>query len=350
MKDSIQARTEGERRVQRAMLGLLCGVSIGRGALTRVMPACGASAWWVTALCVLPGFLLAGALALIMRLTHAPTLTEAFRRAWGRPGAWIASIGLAALLLVDGVASMTVLTTLFTQGIGTRGTQFTLAVLTGVLLLCSLHREGLARGVYLLRWGMAAAACILAACLLTRARADCLFPLGGNGQAALQAALKGNVSLGWPAVLFLGQEGTSRRGRFRAACVPALAAVGGILLVNLTIPHEVITADAHLAALLLLPLRYAPNTLRVVGYSLMMLALFLSIAASAHLAGRCLCMPTGRACRWLPYALVGALVAFQAVDAARVWGWVGQISPWLLIVLAGGGVLLLLGLFRRKRI
>lgn len=345
----IQARAAGERRVESAMLGLLCGVSIGRGALTGIVPACGASAWWVTALCLLPGFLVTALLAGMMRLTHSPTWTEAFRRAWGMPGAWLTAGLLAALLLIDGVSSITVLTTLFTQGIGTRGTQLTLAVLTGVLLLCSLHREGLARGIFLLRWGMAAAVCIVAACLLPQARMDRLFPLCGEGRSALFDALKSGAGLGWPMVLFLCPQGKGGRGGLRRAGFAAMAAAAVILLLNLTIPHEVILADTRLSAMLLLPLRFAPNALRVVGASLMMLALFLSMGASVQLAARSLCMPIGREPRWLPYALVGVLVASQGGDLARLWRWLGQVSPCMLAALLACAVLLLPGLNRRKR-
>lgn len=345
----IRARTAGERRVESTMLGLLCGVSIGRGALTGIVPGCGASAWWVTALCLLPGFLVTGLLAGMMRLTHSPTLAEAFRRAWGMPGAWLAAGLLAALLLVDGVSSITVLTTLFTQGIGTRGTQLTLAILTGVLLLCSLHREGLARGIFLLRWGMAAAVCIVAACLLPQARLDRLFPLGGEGRSTLCAAMKGSISLGWPTVLFLCPQGKTRRGSLCKAWFAAMAAVAVLLLLNLTVPHEVILADTRLSAMLLLPLRFAPNALRVVGVSLMMLALFLSMGASVQLAARSLCMPIGRELKGLPHVLVGVLVASQGMDAARLWRWLGQVSPWMLLALLACAVLLLPGLNRRKR-
>lgn len=350
MTDSMQARKAGEQRAERSMLRLFCAVSIGRGALVGIVPIGGASAWWVTALCLLPGFLVAGTLALSMRLPHAPTLMEAVRCALGSPGVWLTSWGLAALLLLDGVASMTVLTTLFTQGIGTRGTQLTLAILTGLLLLCSLHREGLPRGIFLLRWGMAAAACGVAACLLSRAHADRLFPWSGEGQNAVAAALKGGMSLSWPVLLFLRSAPGTASGRLRAAWIPALAALASILLLNLTIPHEVIMGDTRLASMLLLPLRYAPNALRVMGYSLMMLALFLSIGASAQLAAQSLCTPVRHEWKGLPYVLVGLLIASQALDPTRLWHVLAQINPWLLLpVLCVAVALLLCALFRRNR-
>lgn len=346
----VQARSAGERRAERAMLSLLCGVSLGREALMGVLPVCGASAWWVTALSVLPGFAVAGLLALSMRLTHAPAPLEAVRRVMGKPAVWLTSIGLAVLLLLDGVSSMTVLTTLFTQGIGTRGTQFTLAVLTGALLLCSLHREGLPRGICLLRWGMGAAVCVLAVCSMSRAHADHLFPVLGDGASAAWDALRRSVSLGWPVVLFLRPAADNGRGKVSRVCIPALAAVAFILLLNLTVPHEVLTADASLRAMLLLPLRYAPNALRVVGYSLMMLALFLSIGASAQLAAQSLCVPIGREWKALPYVLVGLLIASQTLNAVRLWCWLERLRPWLLLpVLCVAAVMLLCTLVRRKR-
>lgn len=347
----VQARIAGEDRAQRAMLGLLCGVSIGREALTGILPVCGASAWWVTALSLLPGFAAAGLFVLSMGLTHASAPWEAVRRGMGRMGVWLTAAGWAVLLLLDGVSSMTVLTTLFTQGIGTRGTQLTLALLTGAILLCSLHREGLPRGIYLLRWGMGAAACVVAVCLLPRAHADHLFPVFGDGAAPVRDALRDGVSLGWPVMLFLRPASDKARGKVRRACMPALAAVASILLLNMIVPHEALSADTSLSGLLLLPLRYAPNALRVVGYSLMMLALFLSIGASAQLAAQALCVPSGRAWKGLPYVLVGLLIASQTVNAAHLWRWLECLRPWLLLlVLCAAAGTLISALFRRKRV
>ena len=54
MNQETLSRLDGERRAQQSLLHLLCAVSIWRTAMTRILPLCGAAAWWVTLLCLLP--------------------------------------------------------------------------------------------------------------------------------------------------------------------------------------------------------------------------------------------------------------------------------------------------------
>lgn len=159
----LASRIAGENCARLTMLRLVCAVSIWRTAMTQVLPLCGAAAWWVTLLCLLPGFAVAVLLRLAMHLTCASTLTEAVRACLGKRGAWAVSLVLAALLLVEGLSGLTALITLFTEGVGTRGTAFTLALLTGGALLLALHRDGLPRAAHFLRWPMAAVAVIVGA-------------------------------------------------------------------------------------------------------------------------------------------------------------------------------------------
>ena len=136
----LASRLAGGNCARLTLLRLLCGVSIWRTAMTRVLPLCGSAAWWVTLLCLLPGFAVAALLRLAMSFTRAQTLTEAVRACLGKVGAWVLAVVLAALLLLEGFSSMTALITLFTQGLRTQGTPFALALLTGGALLFSLHR------------------------------------------------------------------------------------------------------------------------------------------------------------------------------------------------------------------
>lgn len=334
MNRQIRARKDGERRAQMTLIRLLCAVSIWRTIMTRVMPLCGASAWWTALICLLPGFAAALLLRGTMALTHAETLTEAIRACLGKGGALVISLLLTALLLVDGIASITALITLFTEGLNTRGTQMTLAILTGVVLLFSLHREGLARASLFLRWGMIAAAVLVAAFLLTDAKLDNLFPLYGDGTASVLAALKAGVSLGWPLALLLTVQPFSGTGRLRSGLLPAFCAVAAVFLLTLLVPHELLVRQNGLASMLLLPTRYAPNALRVVAMSLLMLAFFLSIGTSAQLATDHLCMSWKSVPAWLPYVLLAGMFITQAADVSLLWRGIGCIEPWLIAPLA----------------
>lgn len=349
MKRQIRARVDGELRARTALVRLLCAVSVWRCSMTRVLPLCGASAWWLALLSLLPGAVIALLLRAVMALTRTATLTEAVRACLGKGGAILISFLLTALLLTDGVLSITSLITLFTEGLGTRGTQLTLAILTGVMLLFSLHREGLARAVCFLRWGMIAAAVLVAALLLPDARLDSLFPLHGEGSAATLAALKAGLSMGWPLALMLTVPPHTGRGRLRGGVGPVFAAVAAVLLVNLLVPHERLIQESGLASLLLLPTRYAPNALRLLAMCLLMLAFFLAIGASARLATENLCMPWRALPGWVPYALLTGMFITQAADVTRLWRGLGAVEPWLLAPLALLTVICLpAALLRRK--
>ena len=338
--NQLAARLEGERRARSTLVRFLCAVSIWRTAMTRVLPLCGASAWWVTLVCLLPGFAVAALLRGVMALTRTATWAEAVRACLGKVGAAATSLVLALLLLTEGVSSITALITLFTEGVGTRGTQLTLAALTGGVLAFALHREGLSRAAHLLRWGMAGAAVVIAACMMSDVHLDGLFPLRGDGEAAILAALKAGMSLAWPLALLLTVEPT-RHGRLRSGVLPAFAAPAALLLLALTIPHELLLCQTGLADLLLLPTRYAPNALRVLFVCLVVLAFFLAIGASAQMAAESLGLLHGRVPCWLPYAVLAGMFLTQAGDVSALWAWLGRVEPWLLAPLLLLGIVCL---------
>lgn len=333
MNQETSSRLDGERRAQRTLLHLLCAVSIWRTAMTRILPLCGSAAWWVTLLCLLPGLLTALLLRLTMHMTGARTLPEAMRAALGKGGAALLSIAFALPLAADALASVASLITLFTQGIGTRGTPLTLALLTGGALIVSLHREGLARGAYFLRWGMISALTLLAAFALPEARLDGFFPLYGDGRASVLAAVEAGVSLGWPLALLLTAETPRHGNRLRAAAVPVLAPSGLLLLLTLTTPHELLIRESGVAAALLLPVRYMPNALRVLALSLVILAFFLAIGASVQLLAAQISTHMKTTPAWLPGALLAVLLLTQAADASAIWNALSQVGPWLLLPL-----------------
>ena len=349
MNRQTQARRAGERRAQMTLLRLMCAVSVWRTLMTRVLPLAGCASWWAGLVCLLPGLIVAAIYRWGMALTHADTLSEAVRAALSRGGVMLLSVVLCVLLILDGVASITALVTIFTEGVGTRGTQWTLAILTGAVLLFSLHREGLARGAHLLRWMILAGGILLAGMLLADSRVDHLFPLFGDGRASVLAAVKAGFSLAWPVTLLLTVESTPGQGRLRDAVLPVFGAVGALWLLLLTVPHELLARHRGLAMLLLLPTHYASNALRVIALSQLMLSFFLAIGGCAQTAVRQLCLPMKHPPAWLPYALLAALFLTQIMDTTALWRWLGMLEPWLLLPLAAMSVPTLLGAWIRRK-
>ena len=130
--------------------------------LTQLQPLGGSAAWWLSAACMLPGLCVYGALRLLLRRTHTRTLTDCARKLLGNFGGILIMLALTLPLLLDGIASLTALITFFTEGIGARGSQFTLTLLTASVMLIALNRDGLPRGVYLLRHVLLVAATTIA--------------------------------------------------------------------------------------------------------------------------------------------------------------------------------------------
>ena len=346
----LASRMAGENRARLTLLQLLCAVSGWRTAMTRVLPLCGASAWWVTLVCLLPGFAVAALMRFVMYRTHTETLTEAVRACLGKVGAWVLSAVLAVLLLAEGLAGLTAMITLFTQGVGTRGTPLTLALLTGGALLLTLHREGLPRAVHFLRWGMVAASVLIAVCRVPGVHVDHLFPLHGAGDASVLAALKAGIGLAWPVSLLLTLQ-PIQAGRLRSAVLPVFAAVAGLLLLTMTIPQELLSRQTSLAELLLLPTKYAANALRVLYLCLLMLTIFLSIGASVQLTTAHLSAPLKRSPSWLPHALLVGLIIAQMSDSVCLWKGLETMQPWLLAPLAGIALICApIAIIRRKNV
>ncbi len=355
-------RIQAETRADMALIRWLCIASIARTALTQVLPLAGSAAWWLLPALALPGVAVALLLRLLMAITcavsrvpvglrpPAATVTEALRAVLGPFGAWSISLIFAALLLVEGATGMTALITLFTQGIGTRGTQFTLALLTlGVMAFC-LHPRALPRSAVLLFWPVLIAAVTVAAFTLPDARLDHLYPIAGTQ--SLSAAIRAGFHLAWPVSLLLTAP---RCGRFSAALAILILGLAAPLLCVLILPDEVLTAFTQPAALLLLPGRFALPAVRTLWQCLLMLMMFLSVAASAQLAAsqalaaEHLCASASRSAAWLPLAFAAAFALLQALDPSKVWQICNALQRWSLIPL---GLIALLGIaiapFRRK--
>ncbi len=333
-QERLAFRLRGEKAARIAMTELLCIVSILRTAVTQLLPLAGNALWWVTLVALLPGLAVSLVAALVLHRTGTATLTEMARRLLGRTGVWVLCGLLTALLLLDAASSLTALVTLFTQGIGTRGTQLTLALLTcGALALC-LHREGLPRGGYLLRWPLAAGVAVAAVTQLPAIRADHLFPLQGEGMSAVAAALRTGASLAWPLLLLLTLPRREGRPRLTSAGVVALGTVGPLLLMCLLHPQETLPAGLTLAGSLLLPARHASPAVQMLVYCLEMSGLFLAAGGAALLGAEQISAPLGRLPAFLPWIGLLLLTATQALDVQAFWQVLTGLSPWLLLPLA----------------
>ena len=254
-----------------------------------------------------------------------------------------------AFLLLEAAASLTALVTLFTEGVGSRGTQLTMALLTSGVLLCCLHREGLPRGVYLLRWMMLAAAVVVAAAVFRQFRLDHLAPMLGAGRGPVQETLLSGGSLGWTLVLPAFLDRT--RGKGGPALLPIFLWVGAVMLfMTMTIPHEVLAGYSGLAEGLMMPVRFATNAAGILALCLMMLALFLAIGCAVRMATDHLCAPLGRTPQWAPVVILALLTAMQAADIRWLWRVISAALTWLIWPwLALSVTLLILSIVRRGR-
>lgn len=333
-EERLSMRLMGERRATQCMIRLVAVASILRTLLTRVLPLAGSAGWWLTLVCFVPGLAVYTLLTLTMRLTKTAVLTDALRAVFGPFGAWLLAVVLAALLLLDGAASMTALVTVFTEGIGTEGTQFTLALLTGGVLIFCLHRDGLPRGTFFLRWIMLGALSLMAIDWLGMAHLDGLFPIGGDGLPSLIAAFWAGLSLAWPLALLLTAEPVCPGVRLRPVAPVILICFGVVLLTCLSLPHELLVTHHDLSGSLLEMTLHLQPAIRMVAICLLVLALFLALGGTAHLLTGAIAAPAGRGDGWLPYAAVALLVATQLLDIHMLWAFLRACEPWMLLPLA----------------
>lgn len=334
----IQKRRAGQRQTQNALIGLLSAVSMTRIGLTQLLPLCGSAAWWLSAACMLPGLCVYGALRLLLRRTHTRTLTDCARKLLGNFGGILIMLTLTLPLLLDGIASLTALITFFTEGIGARGSQFTLTLLTASVMLIALNRDGLPRGVYLLRHVLLVAAGIIAINALLDAHPDGIVPLLGEGVPPLLSGIRSAWGMSWMLLLLLefpAEEGTRRPPAMFVALLPCPVI---LLLLSLTIPSELTVPGRSLASRLALPTLFLQPAVRTLAQCLLMMTLFLSIAGSAQLAARFLTSSCLKPKKWVPYVLIGLLTLTQLFDISRLWRVLTAFTAWSLVP----GVLLLL--------
>lgn len=338
-----QRREAGDRLARMCQIRLISTVSMLTALFTRVIPLCGSAGWWMGAVCMLPGLATYGLLCAAIRSCGAKTLQEAVLKKCGRAGETLVRLLLGVLFLLEGAGSLTALVTAFTEGIGTEGTQFTMALLTlGAAVLC-LHRDALARGIWLMRRGMLLAALVIAALLAGMLRPDGLHPVLGPGGSSLQAAWKAGCTLAWPLILLLTAE-PAKGGRLRAATVPVFFSLGTGAALCLIYPCEMLIRETGLAGTLLLPARHLPAAAATAAHCLGMLGAFLSIASCLQLGAQQLEMR--RRLNWLPFALAGLLALLQLIPARRLWLALTGIMQYAPVLLSVWALILVI---RRKK-
>ena len=327
------SRLRGERLCQRRLLWLMADVSILRTVFTRLLPLCGNAVWWVAPVCLLPGIALLLACSLLLRVVHAHSLNEAAAKLLGRAGSILLAAAVAVPLLLDAAAVLASLVGFFTEGIGTEGTYTTIAALTcGAAALC-LEREGLPRAVWFLRRPMQLAAIILAVNWLSCARTDALFPLLGEGESTVIAALRAGVSLGWPLILPLLFEPvrSERPGRL-TLIVPVTSILAVMILSSMACIPAIAVSGFDAVDGLLLPLSGLHAWVRLTGQCLMMVALFFALTGGITTSSELL-KAAVRLCRGrgLAYGLTAGLFAAQLIPAERLRAILAAAAPWQIV-------------------
>lgn len=319
-EERAEMRRMGEMRCLRSQWRLLTCVSILRTAVTRVLPLCGAAGWWVVLLCLAPQVGLYALGRWGLKRSGKACLQ----------GSRLACLAAGACLLVESISCMTALVTLFTEGVGTPGTAFTLALVAAGMALFAMNREGLARGVYLVRWLLLAAVALVLAGYAAKARVDHLFPLLGGGWTDVRRALAAGAGMGWPMLLGLMEMPIRRTD----VLPPVALGLAGPVCLCLCIPHEVIITHQTLGDTLVQTVAHLSPFGRLVGICLWMSGLFLSIASGCSLgAAHCLA-PWGRELPWLAGVLALGMAAVQLVDTRTLWQALALAEPWLLLGLA----------------
>lgn len=346
-EERLAQRLLGERLALRSQWRLVACASILRTAVTGVLPLAGAAAWWVTLACLLPGMLLHAIACLGLRMTNTDNLPDCLRKLLGQAGAWAICLLVAAALVLEGLCSMTALITFFTQGIGSAGQQWTLAAVAAGMLLFCLNREGLARGIYFLRWVMLALLGTAVAGLIGMGRADHLAPWLGDGQPGITAAVRAGIGMGWVFVLPL-MEPPVRARHMAAPLAPVLLCVAAVGCINLVLPHELLVTHAALADSMVQTVAYQLPAVRLSTICLWMLGLFLSLGSTASLAAKYVLAPTGRELAWLPGVFVVIAAALQMTNIFALWQGLKKAMPWMLLPFAVGAVLSLFAGWRKK--
>lgn len=327
-------RMQAERHTRRSMLRLLVCTAILRDVITRVLPQAGCAAWWLTPLLMAPGWLaLLVTSALLKRSGHA-SIMEAVQHSYGSMGVRVLACLLAVGLWTDACRSLATLTGLLTDGIGSEGTAATLGLLTCAMLAPCMRRDGLHRAIHLLRWFMLALAAALLIGAAGRFRADHLVPLLGDGLGSIRRSVGAGWSLSWPMLMLAMEPPVSTSGTHaRESLLPVLICCGVPLLIVLTQPHGLLCHAATMGEALLTPMAALSVRGRTLALCLMMMSLFLLLAAEVRLVGDACRSAVGRGDTGLVVVVIAAVYLGALAARNSVWtnvGRAGILAAWLL--------------------
>lgn len=336
-------RIQGDRRARQMQVQFLCCVSMVRCVVMQMLPLCGSALWWVAPLCMAPGIVVYLLISTGLKRSGAATVQAATAKA-GKVVRWITGGLVFLLLMLDGAASMTALITAFTQGIGTEGTQLTLAGLTLLALLGCMKKDGLPWGIYMMRKGLMSLALVIAAVMTSMANVDGIHPVLGTGSGGILAAIRAGAGMAWPLILLTTIE-PPRPGIIRPVLPVAAVTFGAGIMLCLVYPCEVLIRSGTMAERLLMPALHLPQALRTLAHSLGMLTLFLEIASVVQLSAERLAEISGRDRIWFPYVIAAALAGTQALDIHRLWRGVSS----MLEVLPAGVVVVGIALWLRRK-
>lgn len=326
------ARLQAERHTRRSMLRLLACTSMLRSVFTVILPVCGTASWWAVPCLLLPGYIVALLLNLMMNRCHTKTLQQMFSHLMGRNAARCLSVFLSLAVIIDALLSLRTLTSLFTEVIGTDGTHFTLAVITcGMVTLC-LHHDGLPRGIHLLRWPILLILTILCIDWLKQTSTDHFSPLLGDGIPAVQDALHAGLSMSWSIPLLLTEPPVNEKSSHAAELLWPIGFVSGFtILIIAAFPHTILTAATGTSQALMTPWLLLHGSNRTLGICLLMLTLFLLLAAEVRSTANLIEAGLEKPTYWLPYGLTGFLSLGNAVRAHSFWQALQSIQRFLLI-------------------
>lgn len=345
-----RARQHAEKQ-QRVILYRMLATAVLLRHACGIAAAAGSSGWWLTALCTLPGLGMYALMRFALRRAGVQSVPELARKCLGQSALrWVNAVPAAALT-IEGAASVTSLTALFTDSLITTVDAWLFALAAAAVLCLCTGRDGLLHGASLLRWVLGALAAAVFGNMLLKAKPNHLFPVGGDGPASWMSMIGAWWGMAWPVVLMLWEE--PAEGRSRRPLLPAVMAVSAVFALCLALPHEVLSDSAQslprtLAERMLLPGTALQPAIRMLLMCLWTAGLALT-ALIASVRAADLLLPSPPVARWLPCALLLLFAALQQLDGDWLHSMVFTADRWLLAPFAVvAAALLIISLRRRK--
>lgn len=308
----------------------------------------GSAGWWLAIVCMLPGVIVYGMLALALWKTGCESVPEMAQKLFGKAGRRIVTAVTAVSLVIEGMASLAALATVFVDGVGTSvSAVLFMAVAAAVLCLCT-EKDGLVHGIGLLRWVLGAFAVLIIVNTLAQARMDHLFPPGGDGTQSWLQACRMWWSMSWPMILLLYEAPPKNEGR--GWLTPPVLVTGSALALCLALPHEMLTLPRTLAERMLLPgVCLAPGN-RVLLMCLWTAGMGVTAVICAVRASDFLTLPWKWSEKWLPRLMLVLFASVHLLGMGVLERMLDALDGWMLAPFAlMAAVLLITALCRGKK-